>query len=61
VSHHADLYVPFPRTLSPLNVVPRLAQAHRAEHWGRSQLAPHMPFLARLLLPLPSLEASCPA
>jgi predicted acylesterase/phospholipase RssA len=61
VSGHADLYVSFPRTLSPLNVVPRLAQAHRAEHWGRAQLMPHMPLLARLLLPLPPLEASCPA
>jgi hypothetical protein len=60
VSAHADLYVPFPRTLSPLNVVPRLAQAHRAEQWGRAQLAPHMPFLARVFQPLPPLEASCP-
>ncbi len=61
VSSHADLYVPFPRTLSPLNVIPRLAQAYRAAHWGRTQLAPHMPFLARMLQPLPPLEASCPA
>ena len=61
VSGHADLYVPFPRTLSPLNVIPQLDQARRAEAWGRTQLAPHMPLLARLLLPLPPLEASCPA
>ena len=29
--------------------------------YGRAELAPHMPFLAKLLTPLPALEASRPA
>jgi hypothetical protein len=57
----ASVYVPFPRTLSPLEIVPGLAQAQRAVALGRAQLAPHMPLLARMLAPLPDLALSRPA
>jgi hypothetical protein len=57
----ASLYVPFPRTLSPLEIVPGVAQAQRAVAMGRAQLAPHMPLLARMLAPLPDLALNRPA
>ncbi len=57
----ANLYVPFTRTLSPLEIVPGLAQARRATALGRAQLAPHMPLLGKLLAPLPDLAESRPA
>ncbi len=57
----AHLYVPFPRTLSPLSILPTKDQATRAIVFGRTELAPHMPFLAKILTPLPALEASRPA
>jgi hypothetical protein len=54
----ASLYVPFPHTLSPFELVPRLEQTVRAIALGRAQLAPHMPFIARMLAPLPPLGES---
>ena len=57
----ASLYVPFDRTLSPLDLVPRLAQARRAVALGRARLAPELPLLARLLERLPDLAQSRPA
>ena len=56
----ASIYVPFPRTLSPLEIVPGVAQAKRAVALGRAQLAPQMPLLARMLAPLPDLALSRP-
>lgn len=56
-----SVYVPFARTLSPLEVVPGEMQARRAIALGRAQLAPFMPLLARMLEPLPDLAASRPA
>jgi predicted acylesterase/phospholipase RssA len=57
----STIYVPFSRTLSPLEIVPGEAQARRAIALGRAQLAPHMPLLARALEPLPDLALSRPA
>ncbi len=57
----SSLYVPFSRTLSPLEIVPGEVQARRALALGRAQLAPHMPLLARALEPLPDLALSRPA
>lgn len=51
----ADLYLPFPRTLSPLNLVPSVRDAMTAIRWGREELAPHMPFVEAMCRPLPVL------
>jgi predicted acylesterase/phospholipase RssA len=51
----ADLYLPFTRTLSPLNLVPSIRDAMTAIRWGREELAPHMPFVERMCAPLPVL------
>ncbi|MHB8417892.1 MAG: patatin-like phospholipase family protein [Myxococcales bacterium] len=56
----SSVYVPFSRTLSPLEIVPGEAQARRAIALGRAQLAPHLPLLARALEPLPDLAQSRP-
>ena len=61
VLSEANLYVPFPRALSPLSILPTKEQIARAVMIGRAELAPHMPFLAKVLTPLPALEASRPA
>ncbi len=58
---YADSYLPFPRTLSPLSILPDRDQIARAATYGRKQLGPLMPFLARMLTPLPALEACRPA
>jgi hypothetical protein len=58
---YADCYVPFPRTLSPLSILPDRDQIARAASYGRAQLSPLMPFLAKMLTPLPALEACRPA
>lgn len=51
----ADVYVPFPRTLSPLNLVPPLRDLLLAMRWGRNELEPHMPFISRMMRPIPVL------
>ncbi|QSQ27374.1 patatin-like phospholipase family protein [Pyxidicoccus parkwayensis] len=43
----------FSRTLSPLEVVPNVELASKALHLGRKALAEDMPFLRRMLTPLP--------
>ena len=58
---YADCYLPFPRTLSPLSLLPNREQIARAASFGRTELSPLMPFLARMLTPLPALEACRPA
>lgn len=45
----------FSRTLSPLDLVPSMDLASKAMHLGRKQLTEDMPFLARMLAPLPPL------
>lgn len=48
----ADRYVPFPRTLSPVNLVPSVRDAMTAVRWGRDALRPHMPFVREMCIPL---------
>jgi hypothetical protein len=43
----------FSRTLSPLEVVPNVELASKALNLGRKALAEDMPFLRRMLTPLP--------
>jgi predicted acylesterase/phospholipase RssA len=47
----------FKKTLSALDVVPSVEQFTQAITWGRTQLAPDMPLLSRMLKPLPPLES----
>lgn len=49
---YADLYLPMPRTLSPMNVVPAIRDAMEATKWGKDALAPHMPFITEMMRPL---------
>ena len=51
----ADLYVPFPRALSPLNLVPPVQDAMQAIRWGREEMEPHVPLLKRMMSPVPTL------
>jgi hypothetical protein len=51
----ADLYLPFARTLSPLNLVPSVRDAMTAIRWGREELQPHMPFVQAMCQPVPVL------
>lgn len=53
----ADLYIPFPRTLSPMNLVPTLRDALTAIRWGRDAIAPDLPFLSTMCAPIPALPA----
>lgn len=48
----ADLYLPFSRTLSPMNLVPSIRDAMSALRWGREELRPHMPFVRAMCEPL---------
>ena len=52
----SDLYLPFPRTLSPLNLVPSIRGAMTAIRWGREELRPHMPFVSAMCAPIPVLS-----
>ncbi len=56
----ADLYVPFPRTLSPINLVPPLRDLLLAMRWGRNELEPHMPFVSRMMRPIAVLAGGEP-
>lgn len=50
---YAHLVKRFGTTLSPLELVPSVELATKAMHFGRKQLGPDMPFLTRMLTPLP--------
>ena len=52
----ADLYVPMPRTLSPMNLVPQVKDALTAMRWGRDALRPHMPFVRAMCAPVQVLR-----
>ncbi|QRK14148.1 patatin-like phospholipase family protein [Archangium violaceum] len=52
---YAHLVKRFGTTLSPLELVPSVELATKAMHFGRKQLGPDMPFLTRMLAPLPSI------
>ena len=49
---YADLYLPLPRTLSPMNVVPAIKDAMLATQWGQEALNPHMPFILEMMRPI---------
>lgn len=51
----AHLTHDFKKTLPALTVVPRVEELLNAVEWGRHQMAPHLPFLTRMLAPLPRL------
>lgn len=51
----AHLTHDFKRTLNALSVVPRVDELLNAVEWGRQQLAPQLPFITRMLTPLPRL------
>jgi predicted acylesterase/phospholipase RssA len=52
----ADLYVPMPRTLSPMNLVPPIHDTLIALDWGRAAMAPHVDLIADLVRPLPVMS-----
>lgn len=52
----ADLYVPITRTLSPMNLVPKVKDAMTAMRWGRSFMRPHMPFVRAMCAPIDVLQ-----
>ena len=51
----ADLYVPFNRTPSPLNLVPALPDAMDAIRAGREGIEPELPFLREMMRNIPVL------
>lgn len=52
---YAHLIKDFKKTLSPLELVPSVEEITRAVELGRSQLSEDVPFLSRMLAPLPRL------
>ena len=50
---YAHLVKDFRRTLSPLDLVPSVEQANDALQLGRRQLAEEMPYLVRMMAPVP--------
>jgi predicted acylesterase/phospholipase RssA len=52
----ADLYLDFPRTLSPMNLVPSLRDVFTAMRWGRDRLQTQMPFVLEMTKPIPVLS-----
>lgn len=52
---YADLYVAFPKTPSPLNLVPTLPDAMQAIRWGRDTMNAHMPYVRAMMAPIPVL------
>ncbi len=53
---YAHLVHDFNRTLSPFEVVPNVERFHKAIELGRAALVPDVPFLTRMLAPLPPLN-----
>jgi len=50
----ANLHRTFQRTLSPVDIVPDLADLRRTVNDGKAELHPDMPFLAHMVRPFPS-------
>jgi len=48
----ADVYLPFSRTLSPMNLVPTMPDLLEAMRWGREAIGPHMPFIREMMRPI---------
>jgi hypothetical protein len=58
----ADVYLPFPRTLSPMHLVPTLLDLFLAMRWGRAEMEPHVAMVRAIMEPIPTLpEAATPA
>lgn len=53
---YADFYLPFPRTLSPLNLVPPVDAAMQAIRWGREAITLYLPWIRRMMDPIPVLR-----
>jgi predicted acylesterase/phospholipase RssA len=53
---YAHLYVPLGKTLSPMQLVPSVADAFSAIRWGREQMEPWMPVVREAMRPLPMLR-----
>jgi len=51
----ADLYVKFPKTLSPMNLVPQTPDALEAVRWGSEAMQRFAPFCQEMMRPLPVL------
>ncbi|MED5372804.1 MAG: patatin-like phospholipase family protein [Myxococcota bacterium] len=52
---YANLYLPLGRTLSPLNLVPKVEDVARASRWAMAALEPHMPLMLATLSPFAAL------
>ena len=52
---YSDVYLTFPRTLSPMNLVPAMPDLLGAMRWGRETLAPHIPFIKEMMRPIEAL------
>jgi hypothetical protein len=48
----AHLAVDFSRTLSPLSIIPSVAELLRAHQWGQDTIERHLPFIRKMLEPL---------
>jgi predicted acylesterase/phospholipase RssA len=46
----------FQRVLSPVELLPRLSRLRLAIQWGKEELLPDMPFVARMVRPFPPLR-----
>jgi len=55
---YADVYLPMPKTLSPLNLVPPMRDAVIAMKWGEEAIKPHMPFICEMMRPVGVLRES---
>lgn len=53
---YADAYVAFPRTLSPMNLVPPVRDFLQAMRWGKETMKPHMPFITAMMQRIPVLQ-----
>ncbi|MCB9759653.1 MAG: patatin-like phospholipase family protein [Alphaproteobacteria bacterium] len=53
---YANIYLPLKRTLSPLNLVPRVRDVAKASRWAMDESAPHMPLLAEMMRPFAALR-----
>jgi predicted acylesterase/phospholipase RssA len=54
---YANLYLPLSRTLSPVNLVPKVDDVARASRWAMKDLEPHMPLMLATLSPIQVLPA----
>ncbi len=49
---YANLYLPLSRTLSPMNLVPKVDDVARASRWAIRDLEPHIPLMLATLSPI---------